>query len=260
MSIFRRQKTERVGAYRVFDVLRHEMVDGEGRPLRDAFTFVCRDWVSVVPVTTEGDFVLVRQYRHGIDAPTIEIPGGIMDEGQEPAGAAARELREETGYGGGTVVSLGATQPNPALQNNWYHMFLARDVRLLGETEFDAGEYCELVVASRQELDAWIREGKITHSLTLLALARAFDELAASPFDEMLTLLSRMEELQARKVIELARRLRPELTSEDIKNPHDFPALDDTDWHFEDGQLAGIQSVVAAVRALGNGGSKGRGP
>ncbi len=72
----------------------------------------------------------------------------------------------------------------------------------------------------------------------------------ASSLDEVLALLSRMEELQAQKVIDLARRLLPGLTTEDIKNPHDFPGLDDTDWHFEDGQLAGIQSVAAAVRAL----------
>jgi hypothetical protein len=72
----------------------------------------------------------------------------------------------------------------------------------------------------------------------------------ASSLDEVLALLSRMEDLQAQKVIDLARRLRPGLTSEDIKNPHDFPDLDDNDWHFEDGQLAGIQSVAAAVRAL----------
>jgi hypothetical protein len=68
--------------------------------------------------------------------------------------------------------------------------------------------------------------------------------------EEVLLLLEGMEALQARKVIELARRLRPGLTAEDIRNPHDFPELGDTDWHFEDGQLAGIQSVVTALRAL----------
>lgn len=71
-----------------------------------------------------------------------------------------------------------------------------------------------------------------------------------SAIDEVLSLLEQMEALQARKVIELARRLRPGLTAEDIRNPHDFPELDDSDWHFEDGQLAGIQSVVTALRAL----------
>ena len=71
-----------------------------------------------------------------------------------------------------------------------------------------------------------------------------------SAIDEVLSLLAGMEALQARKVIELARRLCPGLTAEDIRNPHDFPELDDSDWHFEDGQLAGIQSVVTALRAL----------
>lgn len=63
-------------------------------------------------------------------------------------------------------------------------------------------------------------------------------------------LLARMEELQSKKVFELARRLKPGLTLEDIRNPHDFPELDDNDWHYEDGILTGIQSVVTAVRAL----------
>jgi hypothetical protein len=72
----------------------------------------------------------------------------------------------------------------------------------------------------------------------------------AAALEEVLRLLEAMETLQARKVIDLARRLCPTLTAEDIRNPHDFPELGDTDWHFEDGQLAGIQSVISAVRAL----------
>lgn len=63
-------------------------------------------------------------------------------------------------------------------------------------------------------------------------------------------LLDQMEEAQKAKVIELARRLVPWLTAEDIRNPHDFPDLDDPDWHFEDGQLTGIQAVRFAMRGL----------
>jgi hypothetical protein len=77
--------------------------------------------------------------------------------------------------------------------------------------------------------------------------------------DEVLRLLLDMEQLQAAKVIDLARRLRPGLTPEDIRNPHDFPELDDPDWHFADGQLAGIQSVIAALRGLREGSSGGDG-
>jgi hypothetical protein len=67
---------------------------------------------------------------------------------------------------------------------------------------------------------------------------------------EIEQLVASLEELQRGKVIDLARRLRPGLTLEDIANPHDFPELGDPDWQYGDGQLAGIQSVLAAVRAL----------
>lgn len=69
-------------------------------------------------------------------------------------------------------------------------------------------------------------------------------------FARVFRLLDEMEEAQKHKVIELARRLKPGLTAEDIRNPHDFPDLDDPDWHFEDGQLTGIQSVRFAMTGL----------
>jgi len=65
--------------------------------------------------------------------------------------------------------------------------------------------------------------------------------------------LEALEELQKKKVLDLARRLRPDLTAEDIQNPHDFPELGDTDWHYADGVLAGIQSARAALRAARGG-------
>jgi hypothetical protein len=68
-------------------------------------------------------------------------------------------------------------------------------------------------------------------------------------WEELDRLLGAMEDLQVAKVLELARRLRPGLTLEDVKNPHDFPELSDPDWHYEDGVLTGIQSVRTALRA-----------
>jgi hypothetical protein len=69
------------------------------------------------------------------------------------------------------------------------------------------------------------------------------------PWTEVETLLVAMEDLQRGKVFELARRLKPNLTLEDMRNPHDFPELQDLDWHYEDGVLTGIQSALSAVRA-----------
>lgn len=73
--------------------------------------------------------------------------------------------------------------------------------------------------------------------------------MTRSGWDEIEAMLAQMEEHQIRKVFELARRLKPGITHEDMRNPHDFPELHDTDWHFEDGMLAGIQGVLSAVRA-----------
>jgi hypothetical protein len=71
----------------------------------------------------------------------------------------------------------------------------------------------------------------------------------APTWDEILALLADLEALQREKVVELARRLRPGLTLEDLRNPHDFPELDDPDWHYADGVLTGIESVKSALVA-----------
>jgi hypothetical protein len=73
--------------------------------------------------------------------------------------------------------------------------------------------------------------------------------LTRSAWNEVEAMLVEMEELQIRKVFDLARRLKPGITHEDMRNPHDFPELHDTDWHFEDGMLSGIQGALSAVRA-----------
>jgi hypothetical protein len=73
--------------------------------------------------------------------------------------------------------------------------------------------------------------------------------MTGQDWNELDALLATMEELQIKKVIDLARRLKPGLTLEDVRNPHDFPELADPDWHYEDGVLAGVQGVRTALRA-----------
>ena len=81
-------------------------------------------------------------------------------------------------------------------------------------------------------------------------MRRDVSETAANEaWAELEGLLVTMETHQVSKVFTLARRLKPGITHEDMRNPHDFPELGDTDWHFEDGILTGIQTVLSAVRA-----------
>ena len=127
-------------------------------------------WVNVVPVTRSGEIVMVRQWRHGSGEVTLEIPGGIVDPGEAPAVAAARELREETGYGGGRLEPLGSVNPNPALFGNRLHTFVARDVERLGPAENHGLEETSVVLVPRGELGELVRGGGIDHALVLAGL------------------------------------------------------------------------------------------
>mgnify|MGYP001297811394 CR=1 FL=1 len=130
------------------------------------------DWVNIAPITEDGRIVLIRQHRWGIDEETLEIPGGMVDPGEEPVDAAVRELREETGYGGGQVRSLGWIHPNPAIQDNRCWLFVMENARRIGETDLDEGEAIETQVVSREELSRLVRDGTLSHALAVVTLQR----------------------------------------------------------------------------------------
>jgi ADP-ribose pyrophosphatase len=129
----------------------------------------CPDWVNVIAVTRDDQLVLIRQYRFGIDETTLEIPGGLVEPGEDPAVAAARELEEETGYVPGRVVKLGQVHPNPALQGNLCHSYLALDCVKVHEGQQDAGEDITVELYPRSRVPQLILGGIITHSLVVVA-------------------------------------------------------------------------------------------
>src|SRR4051794_27307187 len=101
------RKLERRAAHPVADhgVFRVERRQYEGLP-REVFVFSCPDWCNVIAETDAGELVFVWQYRFGTDALSLEIPGGVIDDGEEPERAAIRELREETGYEASSIELL----------------------------------------------------------------------------------------------------------------------------------------------------------
>lgn len=126
-------------------------------------------WINVVALTEDDDVVLVEQYRHGLDLVTLELPGGMVDPGEDAAVAAARELAEETGYTGSEPVLLGSVHPNPAIQNNLCTTWLIEGVRRTAEQDPDEGEHIEVVTVARREIPNLLRQGRITHSLVVAA-------------------------------------------------------------------------------------------
>jgi 8-oxo-dGTP pyrophosphatase MutT (NUDIX family) len=137
----------------------------------DFYILEAGDWVNVVPVTREGDLVLVEITRHGIEGRSLEVPGGLIDrDDPSPMAAAARELMEETGHQAEEMLPLGVVHPNPAIQGNRCYSFLARNVSLAGEPSLDGAEDLTVVRVPLSAVPSLIREGRITHSLVLAAL------------------------------------------------------------------------------------------
>lgn len=137
---------------------------------RDYTVIATSDWVNVIALTPAGHVVLVRQFRYGIDEFSLEIPGGVIEAGEDPIVAGERELREETGYAGGPVRLLGSVHPNPAIQNNRCHLVLVENAELRGPTDWDPDEDIAVTTAPAAEVLAWARSGRITHSLALCGL------------------------------------------------------------------------------------------
>ncbi|MFA5264180.1 MAG: NUDIX hydrolase [Opitutaceae bacterium] len=137
---------------------------------REFVTLNARDWVNVVALTTEARIVLVRQFRFGIDDLSLEVPGGVIEAGEDPVAAGVRELAEETGYVGHSAQLLGSVYPNPAIQNNRCHIVLVESASCRQPLDWDADEELEVSTVMIEEALRLASTGGITHSLSLCAL------------------------------------------------------------------------------------------
>jgi len=154
-----------------FDTLRNPRTGGELRRT----VLETPDWVNVVAFTPERRLVVVRQFRFGPRQVTTEIPGGVIDRGEDAEHAARRELREETGYTAPRWTLLGSVEPNPAFHDNVCHHWLAEDAVPTHPLELDPGEDIVVDTLSEDEVRSAIRSGTVRHSLVISALCRVLD-------------------------------------------------------------------------------------
>ena len=128
------------------------------------------DWVIVIP-EKEDRFLMVKQWRHGECSLSVEFPGGVIDKGELPEAAAARELEEETGCRAESLIKLGSVNPNPALFSNHVHVFLATNLVQTGEQHLDHDEFINYMEIPKKEVLDGMGTPQFCHALMGTALA-----------------------------------------------------------------------------------------
>ncbi len=133
------------------------------------------DWVMALPLTPDDQIVLVRQFRYGTEDFSWEVPGGMVDPGEDPITTAVRELREETGYEGTNPRLIGTCSPNPAILNNRCHFVRIDACQCLHPHSPDEHEELEIRTLPLATAREWARNGKIHHVMAITALFHLFD-------------------------------------------------------------------------------------
>lgn len=150
------------------------MVNGGEIP--NYFIFEYPNWVNVVAVTTDGQLVLIRQYRHGIAGVHYELSAGVIDPGEEPLVAAQRELLEETGFGGGIWSPLLTISANPGTHNNLTYAFLALGVEPQQAQHLEKTEEITVHVVSPERAREIINTSEMIQALHVAPLLKYLSE------------------------------------------------------------------------------------
>ena len=130
------------------------------------------DSVNVIAITKKREIVFARQYRFGIGEETLELPGGMLDYGEDPVEAGLRELKEETGFIASNGVYLGKTAAHPVFMNAYIHHVLVDDIEQSGQTHFDDGEFIQVEYIKTEDIPKLLKDGVFNHPHTISALTR----------------------------------------------------------------------------------------
>ena len=162
---WKRKESKRLSNCKVFEVFESISISPMTGKEHSFYYIDTADWVNVIPVTQDNEVVMVRQFRHGSQEVSLEIPGGLVDPGEQPELAARRECLEETGYAVGSISALGPLNPNPALFANSLHTYVAEGCVLTSEIKNTSTEYTEVELVGVPKLPELLSNGSINHAL-----------------------------------------------------------------------------------------------
>lgn len=172
--------SEYISRHQYFTARKDKCETPDGKIVEEYFVVELPTTACAVALTKEGEVLMVRQYRHPIEETLLEIPGGFLDENEEPSQAMKRELKEETGYEFASVKRVGKIAANPGVLNNYTFLFLAEGGVKTSEQKLDKNEELIVEKISLQELKKLFLENKIvqaTHNCCVFYALKELGEL-----------------------------------------------------------------------------------
>jgi 8-oxo-dGTP pyrophosphatase MutT (NUDIX family) len=149
----------------------------DGRIIDPYYVVELPNWANAVVVTPNNEIVLVKQYRYPVDAVTLELPGGVINEGEDPMVAALRETQEETGYTSSQIQLICKTAPNPAINDNTAYFYLIENAVPTAHTNPDFFEDIEVELYSKKDFIQLLQQNKIMHGVQLGPIYEALIQL-----------------------------------------------------------------------------------
>lgn len=146
----------------------------DGRINPEYYVVEYPDWVNVIALTTDGQMILERQYRHGLGKTCYELPCGVVEKGEAPLEAAKRELQEETGYAGGQWFEWMTLSPNSSANTNLVHCFLATGVEKVSGQNLDPTEDIEVSLHSPDFVRKLLVDNQILQAMMAAPLWKYF--------------------------------------------------------------------------------------